>query len=137
MMTDDDNADSVAEGMGFELLASSLRADLSDEGAFLEALATKLGGALPHRVTIQRGGGLFSHTHPIQRMSVNLGDWEYDIHAEHGGTLAAARTHAVRGIALKSEPMSVDEWIETLGEELALLARHSAQDRAALQRLLG
>jgi hypothetical protein len=33
--------------------------------------------------------------------------------------------------------MSVNEWIETLGEELALLARHSAQDRAALQRLLG
>lgn len=136
-MVDDANQDDAGEGMGFELLASSLRADAADEGAFLEALASKLEGALPHRVTIQRGGGLFTHTHPVQHMAVNLGDWEYEIRTEHGGTLAAARTHAVRGIALKSEPMGVDEWIATLGEELALLAERSAHDRAALQRLLG
>ncbi|HEX9412611.1 MAG TPA: hypothetical protein VF916_03845, partial [Ktedonobacterales bacterium] len=64
-------------------------------------------------------------------------DWEYVVAAEPGGALDAARTHTVRGVALKSEPLSVDEWIAALGAELGALAQRSAQDRAALQRLLG
>ena len=124
-------------GMGFELLAASLRADAGDTGAFLGALATKLGGALPQRVRVEHGGGLFSHAHPVRRVSVSLGEWEYDVAAEPGGTLAASRTHTVRGVALKSEPLGLDDWIEALSAELTMLAQRSAQDRAALQRLLG
>ena len=130
-------ADDPTDAMGFELLAASLRADAGDTGAFLEALAAKLGGALPQRVRVERGGGLFSHQHPVRRLAANLGEWEYIIEAGPGGGLNAARTHAVRGIALKSEPLGLDEWIENLAAELATLAQRSAQDRAALQRLLG
>lgn len=124
------------EGLGFELLAASLRADTTDTAAFLDALATKLAGALPHRVRVTRGGGLFSHTHPVNHLAVNLGEWEYEVAARPGGDLSAARTHTVRGVALKSEPLGLDEWIELLGAELAVLAQRSAQDRAAMQRLL-
>ncbi|HEV7128463.1 MAG TPA: hypothetical protein VGN32_13615 [Ktedonobacterales bacterium] len=131
-MADDE---SLTSGMGFELLAASLRSDAGDTGAFLEALATKLGGALPHRVRVERGGGLFSHQHPVRRLAANLGEWEYVVEAAQGG-LAAARTHTVRGISLKSEPLGLDAWIEELAAELAALAQRSAQDRAALQRLL-
>lgn len=130
-------ADDPTEAMGFDLLAASLRADAGDTAAFLEALASKLGGALPHRVRVERGGGLFSHQHPVRRLAANLGDWEYVVEAGPGGSLNAARTHAVRGIALKSETLGLDEWIEQLAAELAALAERSAQDRAALQRLLG
>ena len=130
-------ADDPTDAMGFELLAASLRADAGDTGAFLEALAAKLGGALPQRVRVEHGGGLFSHQHPVRRLAANLGDWEYVIEAGPGGSLNAARTHAVRGIALKSEPLGLDEWIENLAADLAALAQRSAQDRAALQRLLG
>lgn len=130
-------ADDPTDAMGFELLAASLRADAGDTGAFLEALAAKLGGALPQRVRVERGGGLFSHQHPVRRLAANLGEWEYVIEAGPGGSLNAARTHAVRGIALKSEPLGLDDWIENLAAELATLAQRSAQDRAALQRLLG
>jgi hypothetical protein len=130
-------ADDPTDGMGFELLAASLRADAGDTGAFLEALAAKLGGALPQRVRVERGGGLFSHQHPVHRLAANLGEWEYVIEAGPGGSLNAARTHAVRGISLKSEPLGLDEWIEDLAADLAVLAQRSTQDRAALQRLLG
>ncbi|HEV2238378.1 MAG TPA: hypothetical protein VGR57_17085 [Ktedonobacterales bacterium] len=126
----------TGEGMGFELLAASLRADAGDEKAFLEALATKLGGALPDRVRVERGGGLFSRDHPVHRLAVTLGEWEYVVAAAAGG-LDAARTHLVRGVTLKSEPLPLDEWIETLSAELVALAERSAHDRAALQRLLG
>src|SRR5579862_814972 len=120
-------ADEPDESMRVEMLAASLRADTADLGAFMEALAVKLGGALPQRTRIERGGGLFSHGHPVRRISVNLGEWEYVIAAEHGG-VTASRTRVVRGIALRSEAIGLDEWIETLAAELALLAEQSAQD---------
>ncbi len=136
-MTSDDEMSLMGPGMGFELLAASLRADAGDTLAFMEALAAKLGGALPQRVRVERGGGLFSHTHPVRQITVNLGDWQYSVAATPDGALAAARTHAVRGIALKSEPVPLDQWIEELSASLAELARTSLQDRMALQRLLG
>lgn len=134
-MADNDEA-LMGPGMQFEMLAASLRADAGDTRAFLEALAAKLGGALPHRVRVERGGGLFSHAHPVRQITVNLGDWQYLVNAAPDGTLEAARTHAVRGIALKSELVALDQWIEDLSAELAALAQASLQDRMALQRLL-
>ena len=44
----------------FDMVAAGLRADAADLDAFVEALAVKLEGALPGRVTIARQGGLFS-----------------------------------------------------------------------------
>ena len=133
MAGDDDLA---GTGMGFELFAASLRADASDTVAFMEALATKVGGALPQRTRIERDGGLFSRAHHVRRVSVRLGDWEYALAMEPGGSLTASRTHAVRGITLKSEPLPLDEWINELSAELEELARTSLQDQAALRRLL-
>ncbi|HEX8728308.1 MAG TPA: hypothetical protein VF739_06790 [Ktedonobacterales bacterium] len=133
-MTSDDGSDQ--SGMQFELLAASLRADASDAVAFLEALATKLSGALPQRVQVERGGGLFSHAHPVRRIAVRLGEWEYALAAQAPGALEASRTHAVRGITLKSEPLSLDQWINELSAELTELANSSLQDQTALKRLL-
>jgi hypothetical protein len=135
-MANDDDVSMQEQGMGFDLLAASLRADATDTKAFLEALATKLGGALPHRVRVERGGGLFSHDHPVRQITVNFGDWQYLVSAAPDGALEASRTHAVRGIALKSERTPLDEWIEGLSAALADLSRSSLQDRMALQRLL-
>ncbi|HEX9038937.1 MAG TPA: hypothetical protein VF808_18285 [Ktedonobacterales bacterium] len=135
-MAGEDETSLMGDGLGFEILAASLRADAGDTVAFMEALATKLGGALPHRVRIERSGGLFSHGHPVRHIAVNLGDWEFAIAADPSGALSASRTHTVRGIALKSESAPLDQWIEDLSASLADLARASLQDRIALQRLL-
>jgi hypothetical protein len=135
-MSDDDTTDGMGQAMEFELLAAALRANAGDMGAFLEGLAAKLGGALPHRVRIERGGGFLSHTHPVHRLAVDLGEWAYLIEAQSSGALNAARTHTVRGIALKSESLALDEWIDALSAELAALAQRDAREHAALQRLL-
>jgi hypothetical protein len=136
-MASDDEMSLMGPGMQFEMLAASLRADAGDTLAFMEALGAKLGGALPHRVRVERGGGFFSHAHPVRRITVDLGDWQYVVNAAPDGALAASRTHAVRGIALKSEPVALDQWIVDLSNGLAALAQASLQDRMALQRLLG
>ena len=126
---------SYGEGLGFEVLASSLRADAGDTKTFLEALATKLGGALPTRTVVERESHLFSREKPVKMISIELGEFRYQIGHAHGA-LAAQRTRVVRGIALKTEGMGVDQWLDELSMALMQLAQQSAQDRASLQRML-
>lgn len=123
------------EGLGFEVLASSLRADAGDAKTFLEALATKLGGALPSRTQVQRESHLFSSHKPVKQISLDVGEFHYQIGHQHDA-LVAQRTRVVRGIALKTEALSVDQWLGELTQALLDLAEQSAQDRAALQRML-
>jgi hypothetical protein len=125
----------VADAPDLDLLAASLRADATDTAAFLEALATRLEAALPGQVEVQRKGGFFGGGKRVRRIAVRLGDSHYEIEAE-GGTPVARRRNVVRGIALKSEDLDVDAWIEALSAELLALAQTSERGRAALERLL-
>jgi hypothetical protein len=124
------------EGLQFEVLASSLRADLTDTGLFLGALAEKLGGALPQQCVVERKGGLFAREKPIHRVSVELGEQRYLIEKTDRGGLRAARIRVVRGIALKTEELGMDTWIDDLSRDLAAYAARNAQARGALERLL-
>jgi hypothetical protein len=125
----------VEEAPDLDLLAASLRADATDTAAFLDALAARLEGALPGQVEVQRKGGLFGGGKRVRRIAVRLGDSHYEIEGEHGA-LVARRRNVVRGIALKSEELGVDAWIEGLSADLLALAQRSEQGRLALQRLL-
>ena len=126
---------SYGESLGFEVLASSLRADAGDTKSFLEVLATKLGNALPTRTAIERESHLFSREKPVKSISIELGEFRYQIGHQHGA-LAAQRTRVVRGIALKTDALGVDDWLDSLSQGLTELAQQSAQDRAALLRML-
>jgi hypothetical protein len=126
---------SYGEGLGFEVLASSLRADAGDTKTFLEALATKLGGALPTRTVVERESHMFAREKPVKMISIELGEFRYQI-GHSRGALTAQRTRVVRGIALKTEALGVDQWLDELSMALMQLAQQSAQDRASLQRML-
>ena len=119
----------------FDMVAAGLRADATDLNAFVEALAVKLEGALPGRVTIARQGGLFSRSKRVREISVDMGDSRYSL-VSNGGRIETTRRNEVRGIAIKSEPLELDEWIAALSRELEAAARESADGRQALERLL-
>ena len=119
----------------FDMVAAGLRADATDLTAFVEALAVKLEGALPGRVTIARQGGLFSRSKGVREISVDMGDSRYSL-VSNGGRIETTRRNEVRGIAIKSEPLELDEWIAALSRELEAAARESADGRQALERLL-
>lgn len=126
-----------SESFGFELLASSLRADAGDLKAFMEALATKLEGALPSETSVtRRGGGLFSGPKRVDRIVVDLGEYRYELQSA-GSRVQPSRSKAVRGIVLKTEQVPLDEWIDQLSRQLTEEANRSEQARLALQRLLG
>lgn len=119
--------------LNFDLLAASLRADTADMGTLVAVLGTKLAGALPQRVHLRRSG-LFGGGQ-ITACTVDLGAWRFGLRQEHGQPVAE-RTHIVRDIALKTETLPVDTWLNALVESLAALAATSARERSAIQGLL-
>ena len=128
--------DEVSEPLRMELFAASLRADITDVKAFLEALASKLEGSLPTQTVVTRQSGLFSREHPVKEIAVTLGEYQYRISRERQGALVALRAKVVRGIVLKTEQLPVEQWIEELAGALAEIAAQSTQARAALERFL-
>lgn len=124
-----------SDDLGFELVASSLRADTRDLDAFVEALASKLVGALPSETTVERKGGLFAKEKRVHRIHVALGDARYELALERGH-IEATCANAVRGIVLKTERLSLDDWIEALSRSLAEAAQTNERSRLALERLL-
>jgi hypothetical protein len=125
------------ENGSFDMLAASLRADMSDLNTFVEVLAGKVEDALPGRVTIERrGGGLFSREKKVHRIEINLDNNRYALLADRG-RIQARRSNAVRGIVLKTEELSLDSWIDLLSRDLAAEAEQSESARVALERLLG
>jgi hypothetical protein len=125
------------EDPGFDLVAASLRADTTDLVAFVEALATKLEGALPGDVVVERkGGGVLSRgSKHVRRISVGMEEGRYDLEWA-GAQLQTSRCSEVRGIVIKSERLGLDEWIDALSRELTERAQQSERSRVAIQRLL-
>ena len=129
-------SDEISQPMRTELFAASIRADKTELKTFLDALAIKLEGSLPDHTRVIRQRNFFSRERPVKEIVVSLGEYQYRIGKEKQGFLIAVREHKVRGIVLKTEQTTVDQWINELSEALAQLASHSAQSRAALERFL-
>jgi hypothetical protein len=116
-----------------DLVAASLRADASDMRVYVEELARKLDQSFPGRCTIRRSGLLGKG--PVRAITVAVGDSRYEI--EHrDGSVVARRTSVVRGIALKSEEIGLDEWIDSLASHVVEEADRSERGRLALENLL-
>src|SRR5947209_11022479 len=102
-----------------DLVAASLRADMSDLRTFVEALALKLEDALPGAVSVERRrDGMFGAKR-VRRIAVDAGGQRLELRADG----AAVQTECSRlsgGIVLKREELSTDEWLHGLGEMLVV-----------------
>lgn len=125
------------EGQGWARLgvAAALgREYAADARAFLPFLARMLEGALPEETTV-RTQGFFKKT--IVGLGVDLGGTRYTLDDPGRGPLVAARTQVVRGIALKTEPLSMEACLAELEAALESRARENAHARKALAGMLG
>jgi hypothetical protein len=121
--------------LSFDRVAASLRADARDLAVFLEVLAGKLTDALPGAVYVEHEGGLLSRKR-VKRIQVQIGEHRYEL-ARVGTGLEGRRSHAVRGITLKTEALAIEEWITAVAQHLTEQAKVSERAREALSRLLG
>jgi hypothetical protein len=125
----------VSEEGDFDLLAASLRADASDLESFVEVLAKKLEVSFPDRVRVDRKGGLFGGAKRVERVTVVLDGHDFELERAHAN-VSCRRRNVVRGIALKNEELTLEQWIDDLSRALADAARETERAREALQRLL-
>lgn len=129
-MADDDVPD-------FDLAAAVLRADGGDALSSVEVLARKLEDALPGRTRVDRRSVRFmSREKRVERIGVDLGEATYELSSD-GRNVAGTRGQAVRGVTIKREELSLDVWVQRLGEDLQALAGSSSEARVALERILG
>lgn len=129
-----DDADQ-ASTLDIDLITASLRADTSDLGVFVEALATKLEQTVPGAVRVERRReGLFGPK-LVRRISLDAGDQRLELRTSGAG-IETRSSRLSGGIVLKSEPVDTDAWLAALGQALAVQARRSQTTRQALERLL-
>lgn len=108
----------------------------AEQRDFLESLTNMLESALPGETKVDRAGGLFAKK-VAKRVTVDMGGNRYALEDAGHGSLRALRTHVVRGIALKSEEIPVQDWLDEVGAALDERAKTSAAARDALARFTG
>jgi hypothetical protein len=122
-------------GLGFDMLAASIRADAAELGTFLNVLGRKLLSALPGQVNCIHEKKRFRESDKVRRIELSLEDLRFEIE-DAGGRLVAMVSHVVRGMRLRSDEVPLDVWIEQLSRKLAEAAANSAKSRDAIASLL-
>ena len=121
------------------MLAESIAAGLTrnyagDREIFLSLLVEALEPAVGERLRVQRSGGWFRRDGPIRRLDLDMDAQRFALDVGKGGALAATRQRVVRGIALKTEEMSVEAWLQAVAAVLADYARTHQEALEALKR---
>lgn len=123
------------DGFSFDLSAAEWRKGITDEKVLIEALAVRLEQALPGLATISRNFSLFSSRKPVRSITVRLLDNEYSLLNESAG-IQTQVGKVVRGIRLKTDLVTLPEWLDRLSTALELYALEHAEARDTLERFL-
>jgi hypothetical protein len=116
-------------------VSAALEAEyLRDQKTFVELLAKTLSSTLPNETEIQTRG-LFKKS--IVGITVMFDNNRYMIQLPEHGPVYAGRTHIVRGIALKTEPITVEQCLQEISAAIESRAAQSGSARTALANMLG
>jgi hypothetical protein len=106
-----------------------------DQQALLDRLAVFLEATLPHQTSIKRTHGVLGPRRATG-LTIELAGERYTLAEAQHAELEATRVHVVRGVAVRKERLSVDDWLTQLGEALAGELERTEASRAALDQLL-
>jgi len=125
-----------------DAVAAALRADAADLDIYARVLTGSLEEALPTgMVTVERdrslGDRMAGRPGHVTRILITAGDWELTLRVGRGQLPIAHVRQLVRGVAISSREVELDEWVRILARVLAQRAEDSAAARKALARLLG
>jgi uncharacterized Zn finger protein (UPF0148 family) len=114
-------------------LAASLQAESRSTEQLYESLARTLAQEFPDWTRVETSGGFFS-SERVDAFELALDGMLFRMRRGKGGVIAE-RAELVRGIALKTEPVSVESWLQALAEALSAKAGSSQRTLEALQRI--
>jgi hypothetical protein len=126
----------MGEPVDIDLVSASLRADMSDVGAFVESLAVKLEEMLPGLVKVERGKRGFRGPKLVRSIAVDVDGGRLLLGRGDRDVLDCRCARVSGGITLKTDQIDFDAWLDELGRALAAEADKSQRTRQALERLL-
>jgi hypothetical protein len=106
-----------------------------DQQALLEQLATFLEGTLPAQAEVRRTHGLIGPKHTTG-LTVELNGLRYVLERGRRETLEARRTRVVRDVAVRTDTLPLETWLDELGAALSTELERTSAGHAALTRLL-
>ncbi len=106
-----------------------------DQQALLEQLGSFLEGTLTRQTRVQRTLGVLGPRRTTA-VIIELAGVRYSLSALRGGGLEGSRTRIVRGVAVRTESLSVETWLTEVADALASELDKTSGGRAALSRLL-
>jgi hypothetical protein len=109
--------------VGADQIAAGMALDLSNIEAFLGQLARALHQAVPQQVRVDGSGTR------ITGIEVNIESDAFTLRHE-GGRVVSQYKKLVRGIALKTKDLSLEQWVEMLSQSLARHANANANAQA-------
>ena len=126
----------MSSGDTFDIYSAWMRKSNGDMHAFLEALGVRLEQSLPGMVQVQRKrDGLFAKTQHVVGISLQLGNFQFVLQKEPAG-LKTSRTKVVRGITLKSDDLSLADWLTAVDAELKTAAADAEKSHSVLREFL-
>lgn len=120
----------------FEVLAAKLKGDHGASGDMLEYLAKMLESSYEGGTKITRAGWFMSKSRPVEELTVQFDEWQFQITRSKHGSITARSKKLVRGVALKTNEIGMDECIEEILKEVTKLAQKNAQTKDALNKFI-
>ncbi len=120
--------------IGMGVAAALGRQYAQEQREFLPMMARILKDSMPESVELIETG-LFKKS--LRGLIVHHEGNRLTLEDPGRGPLQASFTRVVRGIALKTEPLSIEEWLAAVSACLEKMAAENAAARAALARTLG
>ncbi len=129
MAPDDD------EALDFDLAASMLQSNASDVPMMLKLLVSRLGDVLGKRLTVERKGGVLRRSDAIKSVQMAVGDDVLRADVD-GPSVRCTVGRTSGGIRIRSEEVTMDEWLKRLLRSLQSEAEHSETARRALEKIV-
>jgi hypothetical protein len=114
-------------------LAKSLQSEARSTDQLYENLAQTLAQEFPDWTRIETSGGFLTRKR-VDAFELSLDDVAFRMR-RHKHSVIAERVEIVRGIAVKTEVLSVDAWLQALSEALSAKAGSSQRTFDALRRM--
>jgi hypothetical protein len=117
------------------MAAAALRSNSADVHQLVRALCDELSDTLGDRLKIQHGGGRFHKSEEISSVQITMAHNLFEASID-GASLECTLGHVSGGIRIRSETLSVNDWILKLLEALRDEAAHSDAARLALENIV-
>jgi hypothetical protein len=136
LVSNDDLLSPEPDALELSVSAAMSRQYTEDSRTFLISLAELLESALPGEARVRRSGLFGGNNRPVKRIEIDFTEGRFALEDAGRGPLIATRTQIVRDVALKTETVTVQDWIQAVSAAIAQRAVESKATRDSLQQLL-